>query len=313
MAAAVETMMYNDREVPWHGLGTPVDGLVTAKEAIQSAELDWTVSRQPVFTGEGSEIDGYARINRDSDGATFGIVGSKYEPIQNAEAFDFMDTLVDSGEAKYETAGSLKGGRVVWMLAEVPRGVYVAGEEHRPYLLLANNHDGSGSCKVTATPVRVVCCNTLAMALGQAVNTVRIRHTGNVNGKIAQAREVLRIGFDYFEQFETVGDGLATRRFSEAEFARFLDSLLPVPEDAKNAKRVEAKRSDVARLYFESPNLENVRGTAWAAYNAVAEYADHYAEVRGTKSDQDEADARTYRAWFRPAMKDKALEVALAI
>ena len=166
MAANVETMFYT-REKPWHGLGTRVEEAPASADALRLAGLDWQVLQEPIFTDQGEVITGYKANVRDSDRRVLGVVSDRYRIVQNQEAFSFTDTLLGSG-VRYETAGSLQDGRRVWLLARLPREYIISGERISPYLVFSNTHDGSGAVKVALTPVRVVCNNTLNLALQTA-------------------------------------------------------------------------------------------------------------------------------------------------
>src|SRR5690349_7478566 len=206
MPAAFESGFFADSKRAWHGLGTVIEEphALTAR-AIELAGLDWTVEQHPIFVdafdGDGYEtIDGQHAMRRSSDGATLGIVGNYYRPIQNIEAFDFMDQLL--GEAHWYTAGSLEGGRKVWMLATMDEELVVAGDTVQPFIFLSNSFDGKSSVTVAATPVRIVCANTLAMALAGVQRKWTCRHLGRgLEGKVAEARDTLSFSTLYFERF----------------------------------------------------------------------------------------------------------------
>ena len=178
MSANVETMFYV-REKPWHGLGTEVQEAPSSADALVYAGLDWEVMQENVYTESGILVPGY-RVNlRSTDSAALGIVSDRYKVVQNTDAFRFTDNLLGEG-VTYETAGSLQGGRRVWMLAKMPERYIIAGDEITPYLVVMNSHDGSSGIKVAMTPIRVVCQNTLNLALNTAKHTwaaKRIRRT----------------------------------------------------------------------------------------------------------------------------------------
>ena len=159
MAANIETMFYV-RETPWHGLGTRVITAPTSKDALGLAGLDWQVVQEPIYTETEELIEGYKANVRDSDRRVLGVVTDRYKVIQNEDAFAFTDALLGEG-VRYETAGSLQGGKKVWLLAHMPHEYIISGERISPYLVFSNTHDGSGAIKVALTPIRVVCNNTL--------------------------------------------------------------------------------------------------------------------------------------------------------
>ena len=166
MAANVETMFYT-REKPWHGLGVRVWEAPSSADALRLAGLDWQVLQEPIYTGTGETVAGYKANVRDNDRKVLGVVTDRYKVIQNREAFAFTDSLLGNG-VRYETAGSLQEGKKVWILARLPREYIISGERISPYLVFSNTHDGSGAVRVALTPIRVVCNNTLNLALATA-------------------------------------------------------------------------------------------------------------------------------------------------
>lgn len=204
MSANVESMFYT-REKPWHGLGTRVEEAPTSADALHLAGLDWEVAQEQIFTERGDAIAGYKVNVRDSDRKILGVVSDRYKIIQNREAFSFTDTLLGSG-VRYETAGSLQEGKRVWLLARLPREYIIAGERISPYLVFSNSHDGSGAVRVALTPIRVVCNNTLNLALEKASRSWSMIHTGNISDKMQEAKDTLFMAETYMdslgEEFE---------------------------------------------------------------------------------------------------------------
>lgn len=295
MSAEVETM-FSVREVPWHGLGTIVEEKLTAAEALKAAELDWEVAKVPVYV-EDREAGGYREvprhfvIERVKDQRAYGTVGSDYRPLQNTEAFSFFDNLVDSGEAKYETAGSLSNGKVVWIMAQMPEGIQIGGVDPVDvYLLLSNRHDGSGSITVAITPVRVVCQNTLNMALKGTKREWRVRHVGTMEGKLAEAREALALTFKYTEEFAELANRFLAESFSDRRLHTMLDKLADSRDLGDRAR--EGLHEGVGEL-FTGKSLDNVAGTKWAAFNAVSEYFEH-TRKHGRKN----LETRVGHSWF---------------
>ena len=156
MAANVETMMYV-REKPWHGLGVEVSEAPNSEDALRFAGLDWNVRQENVFNSRGGIIKGFKANVRDSDDSVLGVVGDRYKVVQNRDAFKFTDGLI-GGDVRYETAGSLRDGKQIWLLAKLPEQ-QIAGDAVEPYLCFTNAHDGSSGVRVCMTPVRVVCKN----------------------------------------------------------------------------------------------------------------------------------------------------------
>ena len=191
MPANVETM-FSVRETPWHGLGRIIMDAPASREALELAGLDWQVESRNIYSDTGAMIPGYRANVRSTDDAVLGVVSDRYRIVQNEEAFQFTDDLLGEG-VTYETAGSLQGGRKVWMLARLPRKYLIAGDQVVPYLVIFNSHDGSSGVKVAMTPIRVVCQNTLNLALNTAKRSWTARHTENVLLRVQDARETLQL------------------------------------------------------------------------------------------------------------------------
>lgn len=213
MAADVESMFYT-RETPWHGLGTKVMGAPGSREALTLAGLDWRVIQEPIYTGAGEPVEGYKANIRDTDRKTLGVVTDRYKVVQNYEAFAFTDSLLKEG-VRYETAGSLQGGKRIWLLAHMPHEYMISGERFSPYLLFSSTHDGSGAVKVALTPIRVVCQNTLNLALSTAKRSWSMMHTGNIKGKIQEARETLLMADDYMDKLGQEFEALRKKKLTD--------------------------------------------------------------------------------------------------
>lgn len=285
MAALVETMMYV-REKPWHGLGTRVEEALTSGEAIEKAGLDWNVIPCPVFDDRHIQIMGYTANTRDKDNAVLGIVGSRYSIVQNKEAFDFTDALIGEG-MKYETAGSLKGGRQVWLLGKMPQ-TEILGDKLDPYVCFTNTHDGSGAVRVCMTPVRVVCNNTLNFALSTAKRKWSCVHKGNIQGKLSEARQTLGLMDLYLKNLAETADMLACAPFYEAEVMAALKKMLPVTEKTteRQKKTIQETKEGIIECTF-APDLVEFLDTKWGFLNAVADYVAHSDPMRETKNWQE--------------------------
>lgn len=279
MTADVESMMYStQRGVPWHKLGTAVDGLQTAADALVKGGLDWTVDQVGIQTVDGTLIPGKVANRRTSDGSILGVVGNGYTVIQNADAFAFADSIVDDGGAKYETAGSLRGGQVVFLSMELPRHIKVDGDDSPidTFLMLTNTHNGFAAMQAVITPVRVVCANTLAQALHGARDRFTLRHTKNAMDRIGAAREALRLSFAYLDTFETIANELVRKDVTEKDARRILAKVFPVPVDATDEQREHSAFAKALANWKRSETIDDaIRMTGWGLYNAVAEYVDH--------------------------------------
>ena len=224
MAAEIETMFYT-REKPWHGLGTLVAEAPESREALRIAGLNWKVLQEPVYTENDELIQGYKANVRDSDRKILGVVTDRYKVIQNEEAFAFTDALLGEG-VRYETAGSLQEGRRVWLLARLPREYIIAGERISPYMVFSNTHDGSGAVKTALTPIRVVCNNTLNLALRTAKRSWSMIHTGDISGKIEEAKNTLFLADEYMSALGKEFENLRGIRLSEKQVMDYIEILL---------------------------------------------------------------------------------------
>ena len=281
MSANVETMMYV-REKPWHGLGTRVEDAPTSLVALEKSGLNWEVHPEKIAVAEtGIVIPGSFANVRSTDGKVLGIVGDRYKVVQNVDAFAFTDTLI-GGDVHYETAGSLNGGRKVWLLARMPEKK-VAGDKVEPYLCFTNTHDGSGAVRVIMTPIRVVCQNTLNLALSGAKRAWSVKHTGDINRKIAEARDCLELADEYMFELDKKAEQLANVRVDEDMLNAILGQMFPVKEDASACvKRNAQAAKDTFMMCYAAPDLVKFKGTAWGAVNAMADMVAHTAPNRMT-------------------------------
>lgn len=290
----------------WHGLGTVVDKAATSAEAIRFAGLDWQVAKVPLFhewNGKRFENKDTFAIVRTDTGDTLGTVGSRYAPVQNAEGFEFLDGVLREFGARYETAGSIYGGKRVWMLAAMPerRFEVQAGDEVEPFVMFSNCHDGSGAAWCFPTTVRVECANTHRIAMNGKAKALSIRHTGNVKDKIDAARKVMGFAVKSFDGFQEAAQQMVVAKTEIGHYANdVLDTVLEVSQadcrlgadllaaalDVTVAERDLAAKSFQRKIERRGEVLVDIlnryesercspRGSVWAAYNAVSEHADH--------------------------------------
>ena len=309
MAAEVETMFYT-REKPWHGLGTLVAEAPESREALRIAGLNWKVLQEPVYTENDELIQGYKANVRDSDRKILGVVTDRYKVIQNEEAFAFTDALLGEG-VRYETAGSLQEGRRVWLLARLPREYIIAGERISPYMVFSNTHDGSGAVKTALTPIRVVCNNTLNLALRTAKRSWSMIHTGDISGKIEEAKNTLFLADEYMSALGKEFENLRGIRLSEKQVMDYIEILLPVEENftPQQKRGIERLREDMRMRYFDAPDLKDVGNTGSRFINAVSDFATHSTPRRKTANYRENIFART--ADGNPLI-DRAYQMVLA-
>jgi phage/plasmid-like protein (TIGR03299 family) len=259
-----------------------VDGVLTAEDAIVAGGLDWEVEMRPIYRRIDHEFfEAYAQIEnrfeltRVSDGTPYAVLSDKYKPFQNRQAFNFMDSLVASGAAKYETAGSLKGGRVVFITMETPDYITLpGGDKIKTYLLLRTTHDGTGRIMVYVVTVRVVCMNTLTWAVEGARHKWGVTHTSNVETKVAQAQKSLGLTIDYERAFEAEAKELLAVPVSTDQLVRVLKDTL------EDKPRRDSEIEKIIINFQESPTVAGLDDSAWKAVNATTEYFEHLKQNR---------------------------------
>lgn len=304
------------KEPAWHGLGTVVDGAVTAEEAIRLARLDWEVKFHPYsyqFNGETKIDTPYGAIVRQDTGDCLGTVSKTYIPLQNKSAFSFFDALISEHEAVYHSAGVLFGGKKTWISAKMPQGMVIGSDDLIDnYIVIFNSHDGSMSVTAMMTPIRVVCNNTLTAALKSAKNKVQIRHVQNAETKLKEAHKVLGLYNAYRMELESALNQLATKSVSSVLCEQFLSNVFNVYDVHGELTEVSKKNKEMVMNIFESSvggqDSKTCRGTAYGLYNAVTFFTDNAVEY---KSDNSKANS----IWFGKASttREKAFEMALAL
>lgn len=286
MPSEVETM-FTARKPAWHGLGVMTPDALSSGDAIVQAGLDWTVSTKELETTDGIDVPNYFATVRDTDKSVLGVVGNRYTPIQNLECFDFLDTVVDDSNAKYETAGSLYDGRVVWLLLNLNKPVQVDDDVTHNYLLLTNSHDGSSALKGLTTPIRVVCANTLRLAIDGKNNGFSFKHTSNLSGKVAQARATLTRAYDYVDNFQLEMERLLDTEVTNEKFEEIMTDVMPLPaptsENVSVITRINNNKATIEKL-FNEPEFDTHKNTGWAFINATSNFEQWVSAIRGNAS-----------------------------
>lgn len=293
MAANVETMFYV-RETPWHGLGTRVMEAPGSEDALELAGLNWKVRQEPIYTDNNLLIPGYKANVRDLDDKVLGVVTDRYKVVQNDEAFAFTDGLLGEG-VRYETAGALLDGRKVWILARMPREFIINGEQISPYLVFSNTHDGSGAIKVAVTPIRVVCNNTLNLALSTAKRSWSMVHTGDVQGKMEEAKQTLFMVEKYMSRLGREFENLRKIELTDRQVMDYIKLLLPYEneDNSLHVRNINRLREDMQKRYFDAPDLKDVGNNAYRFVNAVSDFATHSEPIRRTKNFKENLFSRT--------------------
>jgi phage/plasmid-like protein (TIGR03299 family) len=276
--------------VPWHGIGAVLDGVLTSDEAIKEARLTWTVEQTPVYveTNRDEPIPGFVANVRSDTNEVLGIVSERYKVAQNKDVFAFADELIGNRRVKctYETAGSLSNGRRVFMLVNMPKRKIVE-DDYQPYLCLSNAHDGSACLQVFLTGIRVVCNNTLTAALNTAKRKIAIRHLGVMEQRKEEAVYAMGAASKYFHDLEVFASQLAGKKVN---IGKVLDRLFPASRDmtTRQLKSNKGIKALIQNLLKTKDDLQNIKGSAWGVYNAIADYRSNAEPQRKTKT-YDEA------------------------
>ncbi len=309
MPANVETMFYV-REAPWHGLGTRVESALNSEDALVMSGLNWNVIQKPIMTTSGNPIPGYKANIRDTDNRVLGVVTDRYRVVQNSEAFAFTDGLLGEG-VRYETAGSLQDGKKIWILAKLPDKYIIEGDQIDPYLVFSSSHDGSGSIKVAMTPIRVVCQNTLNLAMSTAKRSWSTIHIGDLAAKMDEAHNTLLLAEKYMGRLGMEFSRLSKIKLSDQKVMEYIDLLLPMDEQPTDIhrKNITRIREDMKQRYFDAPDLKYVGKNAYRFINAVSDFATHAKPLRNTSNYQENMFAKTIEG--NPLI-DKAYELVTA-
>ena len=308
------------REPAWHNLGTVFTEEVSTSEMLSLAHLnDWNVRLEEIAIPDGFASDKshyfVARTNPFDNKQTdvLGVVGERYRVLQNEELFDFGDALLDGG-GRWETAGSIKGGRQVFGSLALEREMVIdkdgVGDKVTSYLLVNTSHDGSIAIQASVTPVRVVCANTLNLALGTGVGrnraikqSFKIRHTQTAQGKVQAAREALGIANTYLDEFDKMAHDLIQREITQDKFMEIVNLAYPAPD--KDSKPIALtkwanKINTIEEIYVGDTN-QMIAGTAWGALNALTERLDWHRSARGGNTEAMYASA----SGFDPMMNSE--------
>jgi phage/plasmid-like protein (TIGR03299 family) len=313
MAHMVETMAYAG-ETPWHSLGVEVPSDLTPEQMMEKAGLNWTVEQRDLYCHKSSKSSGMIKVPdkkalvRTSDDALLDVTGSDWNPLQNSTAFEFFNDFVRAGDMDMHTAGSLENGRRVWVLAKVNDAFEVIKNDViEQYLLFSNPHKYGHSIDVRATPIRVVCHNTLSMALsGTTEHMVKVHHRQEFDADVV--KETLGVAKEKLDTYKEAAKFLAGKRFAKDNIFEYFDAVFPRTSN-KNEKVGEENISRNAKQAMEimetQPGAEFARGTFWQLFNTVTYMTDH---TLGRS-----ADTRLTSAWYGSNHKKKlkALETAI--
>jgi phage/plasmid-like protein (TIGR03299 family) len=298
-------------DVPWHGLGTKIPADLSPQQVLEKAGLDWTVQKHPAFANVGGKqvSVGWSALTRSSDDKILSVVTNEWMPLQNHEAFNFFDEYCRAGDMEMHTAGSLKGGQIVWALAKVKESFELfKGDRVDSYMLLTNPHKFGQSIDVRFTPIRVVCNNTLTLSLNtDSDRQVKKSHRTEFNA--AQVKEQLGIATDKLVKYKEMAAFLGSKRFTEDSLKEYFGKVFPIlvynKEKGPQRKNLSKSATRALEIIDTQPGAEYARGSWWSAFNAVTYLTDH--EIGKS------VDTRLTSAWFGPNknLKVKALETAV--
>jgi len=289
------------RNVPaWQGLGTVLDVNgkkgIDVETALAKSGLDWEVKRVPIFAMHGKsrvKIDDRYGVQRETDGAILGVVGSTWRPVQNRAGFSTLQTLLEQagGEVWIESAGMLNGGKKVWIMARCENSLQIAGESYLSHIGFVNGHDGRTSVTAFLSDMRTACTNFLNFVwhgkrtgYGHGARIVRVRHTVKAEQRITEAHELLGLRNLELEEMARQAEWMVEDPMSDGAFEMFMEALMPLPEESEHpvtgnltpaATMITQRREEIGDIYLNAENLNRIRGTKWGALNAVIEYADH--------------------------------------
>ena len=307
MAHMVETMAYAG-EVPWHGLGTKVPADLTPEQMLEAAGLDWEVEKVDLTYGDNQIVPGKKGLVRSSDGKYLDTIGDDWNPLQNRDAFEFFNDFVQAGDMEMHTAGSLEDGRRTWALAKVKDAFELfKGDVTENYLLFSNPHKYGMSIDVRMTPIRVVCNNTITMALnGVSDQMVKIHHRNEFDANLV--KEMLGVAKEKLETYKEAAQFLGSKKFTNDSIVEYFNSLFPaskIDEDKPLADQISRTAKQAIETLDTQPGAEFGAGTWWQAFNTVTYMTDH---TLGRS-----ADTRLKSAWFGYNRKRKiaALETAI--
>ena len=323
------------RKQSWVQAGTAVNA-GSASEAARQAGLDWTVELSDMFVERKTIVSPYETVTdkldvpkrqavikrTENEESVIGVVGDKYKIVQNMEVFSALDTLVDSGDARYTAAGEYNNGANIWMVMELPMGVQVADDPHAAFLLVQSSHDGSCAVRIRPIIERLYCMNQINRIIkGKHKNdyTYVMKHTTNSELSVSDIRNITQLTYDSIQQYETIAGTLLQRKVDERQVRNIFKSVWALPSEVENApehllsqgqrrqRTIALNGRDSAwSIYSESPTQENIRGTAFGAWQAVIEHADHYASGGSDRRAIATISGRNDR------IKDKALDLILA-
>lgn len=311
MAMSAPPAQTKPREVPWTALQTAFPTGTKFREAIEQMDLNYSVEFRKLYVDGVGEAPAHRATIRTDTNAVLGVVGSRYSIIQNADAFGFLESVVDSGELQPIGAGFWKGGARPWVQARLPEDIVVGGFDRiTPLIFIATSHDGSIPMTTALSGIRVVCENTYAANV-YAPRRFAVRHTGDRVHNVEEARRVLNISFAYFKEYGEFMESLAQTNFADAEFEGLVNALFPKPLKAtdQQSENIAKKRAALLAVYLNSPTVP--RGTKYGALQAVTEWYDHVKNGGRKRDTREAAELKSRDLLLGDAIEFKDRAVAL--
>jgi phage/plasmid-like protein (TIGR03299 family) len=292
-------------DVPWHGLGKKVPSDLAPAQMLEAAGLDWTVEKRPLFfdTQAGRKMTDQFALVRSTDEKHLTTVSGQWNPVQNVEAFEFFNDFVLTGNMEMHTAGSLKGGKMVWAMASIKDSFELfGGDKVEGYLLFSNPHEFGRSIDIRFTPVRVVCNNTLTMALGgKAKHSIKINHRQRFDAD--EVKEVLGVAGERLAKYKEVAQFLGNKKFAKESLTEYFTRVFPTL--SKDDDKLSRQAEEALIVLDTQPGAKFAEGSWWHAFNTVTYLTDH-------KLGRS-ADTRLTSAWYgqNRIKKEKALDLAV--
>lgn len=286
--------IFNLRTAPWSNIGTKLSDEKTSLDSLVSADLNWNVVQKDIVTEDGIVVAGYKANVRETDNKVLGIVTNRYQVVQNRDCYAFMDHLVGEG-AKYEMAGHLLEGKRTFIVAKMPESYIISGDMVTPYLVCLNSHDGSTGVRVFISPLRISCSNMINFALSRAKRCWSAQHTGAIDKKLLDAHDTLfnanlymtELGKDIYE--------LGQKTFTDKKALEHIDELFNVPDDATDIQRknILKMKEDMKVRYFDAPDLQEIKHSAYRLLLATSDHATHAAPLRAREGYQESLFSRS--------------------
>ena len=290
-----QTAFASARLSAWHQLGQITDDCMTAEEIMAKAWLGgWEVRKIPLYGMEVTDAgvtkvdcpDKFmtVRTNPQTKATEYlGVVGDDYATVQNEQVAEMLNRLVDESGAHFETAGSMRKGKSVFVTMKLPNAMEIAGVDRMDlYLAATTSHDGTASLRLDATPVRIVCANTQRMAYARSQGSYTFRHTSNVHAQISEAREALGLVFKHFGDWQSEAEKMLNEALTMGEFEKIVAQVWPIEDAASDvAKNNAKKRTNTLRYLIRDADTQKaIKGTRWAGFQAITEYVDHFAPAK---------------------------------